>query len=148
MTNEQLKSQIIRDAWVAEIGEEKYNERKHLIDVFGWMQQSDAHWDTWCGDFELHLSKHRPSILSGIEDFVKWNNGWVKIEQDGSNLPTENDTHEYYLFDLFFKENLGQENYTIPYGKKIFTAKGVNEFFRQKMITHYRPIEKHNPPKI
>ena len=75
----------------------------------------------------------RPIILRGLGS----NNGWIRIEEDGSNLPTDEGCYfvhskvrwkPFYRIDIF----TGRLTNSIENGKSIFT--------------HYQPIVKPKPP--
>jgi len=120
MTNEQAKQEAIKKAY----GEE-FNSLKPdclgRIDFFKFREiknyklinpiQLDAEGKYWC-----------PFILKGIKN----NNGWIRIEPDGSNLPKQE--CEYMVV-------LKSGNRTNLY----FDPKEDLSF--NPIATHYRPIE-------
>lgn len=92
------KEKVIKNAWIAEIGEEKYNEVKDLICKEGYLNNNGIDADLKEHDFVQKFSIEyydnawiRPKSLQGIET----NNGWTCIS-DG--LPEE--TGYYVVIDL------------------------------------------------
>lgn len=136
MKNLDYKSKAIEKAWVDavqqlvnhdESGWAKCNhlQKEHII-----AYRNVLDFDKVLGaNGELSEMICRPKSLSGIES----NNGWVRIEADGSNLPND-ETAEYHAC---FQSK--------PFGKDM-TADEIKEGFNCGVVTHYRPIEKHQPP--
>jgi len=82
-----------------------------------------------------------PSSLKGLYN----NNGWTRIEADGSNLPEVND-EDYILGTRFDDGSFEQFRY---YGNQnTFKHYEVESRFHEKEITHYKPIEKSLPPLV
>lgn len=133
MKNEELKLKAIQDAYGEywEIcnpdknGWTKYSEVKNE-EVN--MHDSFVEFTDTCLDIELE--SWRPKSLSGIEN----NLGWIRIEEDGSNLPNGNDADDFWicnengLFDFFsYHEQIARK-------------------FRNGTVTHYQPVIKPKPP--
>ena len=86
MTNEELKLEAIKKAYG-----EYWDLVGDYVDVNGYLQSNDIAHHNWKCLFSLPLGFYvfhegslvRPKSLSGIEN----NNSWIKIEEDGSNLP-------------------------------------------------------------
>ena len=90
MTNEQLKQEAIKNAY-GEYWEILPNKDKVLI-------RGCIEINTYL-NLELKFDKVfltenlvRPKSLSGIET----NNGWIRIKEDGSNLPKESGDYWFY----------------------------------------------------
>lgn len=92
-------------------------------------------------DHEKYNSHFRPKELSKIIANVETNNGWIRIEPDGSNLPKKDiDCH------IIIKSS-GNVRVTRFYLKNF---KGWNNVFTSdhvigvgwENVTHYKPIEK------
>ena len=85
MTNEKLKQESIKNAYG-----EYWEQCK--IDENGWCDYDD--WLNFIGQsiyYDLFDWKMRPKSLFGIDN----NNGWIRIEEDGSNLPKQ--SGEYWF---------------------------------------------------
>lgn len=80
-------------------------------------------------DHEKYNSHFRPKELSKIIANVETNNGWIRIEPDGSNLPERCFSTMWLTFD--------KNNYVDK-----FNSNGVIRMFKKGDITHYKPIEK------
>jgi len=77
----------------------------------------------------------RPILLEGIES----NNGWERILEDGSNLPTEEG--QYFVYS--------KVSWHPFYRMDIFTGRLSNSFnplTGNCVFTHYQPIVKPKPP--
>lgn len=79
---------------------------------------------------DMDIGSWRPKSLIGIED----NNGWTRIEPDGSNLPTD----DLVKYKCYHKTN-GIINYTD------FMCENVRVNFFKKVITHYKVKEELKP---
>lgn len=148
-TSEQLKNEAIRKAWIAEIGEEKLSRLTGKIDKNGYYWQyfydfvDTSHMDYLQQHFDgvngrIEASTYRPKSLSGIET----NNGWIRIEPDGSNLPIESQENFdvcYLKSDGSFAEIKNQMCYQV-----VSRFKNPHKFHVK--ITHYKQIEKSKPP--
>lgn len=124
MKNEELKLKAIQEA---------YGEYYIHSDINGWIRFG-MYCPTDLGVEEYEeieeLGVWRPKSLSGIEN----NLGWIRIEEDGSNLPNGNDADDFWicnengLFDFF------------SYPEQIVRK------FKNGTVTHYQPVIKPKPP--
>jgi len=150
MTNEQAKQEAIKKGY----GElYKKISRQYYIDSNGYLEFTDRNIHDTYNTHPAHLgldpnidvdwngTKWRPVTLRGFSD----NNGWTRIEPDGSNLPTEDiDCHIIVKssgnmrFTKFYLENFKG-------WKKVFTSDHVIGIGWQN-VTHYKPIVKDLPP--
>lgn len=137
MTNEQAKQEAIKKAY-ERIG---YIELFELANNVGWVTVKSGQYDIPIFE-RLNVNNEkvfiRPKSLTGFSD----NNGWIRIEPDGSNLPTDdgNLNHSYSVFDI---KNSDEEDMT--YLMKTH-ANGVIQLFKQDRITHYKPIKEEPKP--
>lgn len=131
MTTEELKQEAIKKAY----GE--YSDTfKENIDNEGWIDAA------WIENIEINIDIKagfdrygtestfiRPKSLAGIET----NNGWIRIEEDGSNLPDFDSKDEFWICNKngFFD--------WISNAKQIYTK------FNNGTLTHCQPILK---PKL
>jgi len=138
MTNEQLKQQAIQEAYG-----EYYEALKEFINCEGVFVGdtdliSDELFDAW--QFigvtpriksERKTSGSRPKSLAGIDD----NNGWMRIEQDGSNLPVEG----VYVVGKMTKSGIFFEvNSKVDFQSV--------EYYFDTGCTHYRPVVEYPKP--
>lgn len=132
-TSEQLKEQAIVNAYGDNYGE--------MVDENGWATYYSKFKERGgiepFGEYDvipldLYTKKWRPLSLRGIEN----NNGWIRIEPDGSNLPTEHD--EYNVFDA---GHITRASYFVL--DKLFVSK---DYETLKSATHYKPIEELKKP--
>src|SRR5215217_5695698 len=74
----------------------------------------------------------RPKSLKGIET----NNGWIRIQHDGSNLPDDDRIlkSSFIVFDI---TDVEEEDMSCMMRA---SANGVIQLFKQRRITHYKPI--------
>lgn len=136
MKNEEAKREAIKKAW----GETIYPIMEAIMKREG---------DNWYGGFKRHgevygnfvpelLKQHinsdridnlngwyKPKELKGIED----NNGWTRIEPDGSNLPKTNSEVWY-------------ETYPNHY---LYTSEGLEQQFEGGEISHFKPRKPTRP---
>jgi len=141
MTNQQLKQKAIQEAYGVE-----YDRLKEFINCEGVFvgdtyMISDELFDKWAFipvtppiKIGKKISGSRPKSLAGIDT----NNGWKRIENDGSNLPNKQGAYLWYRFDgteqrlyYFTKEDYPDTKMWEQH-KLVFTS---GEF------THYRPIK-------
>ena len=94
------------------------------------------------------ISMYRPKSLQGIEN----NNGWIKIESE-ADLPKENIDCHYRLFVSEIYSNAGEYILSGRFRTKSSLSNSTNFFTCDDMIrsyfprvTHYKPIEKPQPP--
>lgn len=119
MTNQQAKQEAIKKSW-AEIGQEA---NENIISDNGWRKIKPSQYSSLYDDVDLlkltsHVHSIRPTALNGIED----NNGWIRIEPDGSNLPKSGEYR--WLF-----ESGSMSNFYYEPGDILSTK-----------LTHYKPI--------
>jgi len=133
MTNEQLKQQAIQEAygeyykhWKSDINDN--GELLTDLPIPNQMRQ-----DLKLRSFSTVL--HIPSLLIGIKD----NNGWIRISEDGSNLPADEgkyfvystvDWHPFYRMDVFCGR----------------LSNAVHHVTGKPIFTHYRPVVEHPKP--
>lgn len=135
------KEEIIGEAWVSEIGEEKYNEVKHLIDEEGYLDNSGDPY-LKMGDFKEQNTVDyydneilRPKSLNNVST----NNGWIII--DNTSAPKETDKYWVVrngVIDVGVY-NKGVDKWLCT-GQYYFATQG------DLKITHYQPIIKPQPP--
>ncbi|GGG97489.1 hypothetical protein [Pedobacter zeae] len=121
MTNEQAKQEAIKKAYGDHYGIFKPNENG-IGSAIGGIDENK--YETISSGF---VNTYRPKVLRGIET----NNGWIRIEPDGSNLPGNMSTSRFKIYyDLI--DNQYHES---------FDALGVRNMFRQHCCTHYKPFQ-------
>lgn len=128
MTNAQLKQKAIQEAYG-----EHWEKVKCHVDEDGYLHHpngGEVTFDPFIGFMEEHPTKDvfRPKSLTGIDT----NNGWTRIENDGSNLP-EGDIQTYNVGRM---EN---EGFKIFYGIEV-RANYIRQGHELNDITHYRPV--------
>lgn len=120
-----------------------WNKYKEKIIYGSWLdgddiEPSDMNWiKENCERSHVPDALWRPKVLSGLES----NNGWTRINDDGSNLPsdrTEQFQNEYILGFMDDQGNFQQGNKTV-------LSYRIEELFRKKKITHYRVVDYHSP---
>ncbi len=114
---ETIKNNLNLDAWL--LSENCYSVEE--IRVYNFFH------DSYIG--EIGHNKVRPKSLKGIEN----NKGWIKIESE-NDLPKEEGN---YL--PFHKMEYPQSTET--YSKNV-----IHKLFEMKVISHYQPIQKPEPP--
>lgn len=141
MTNEDLKLEAIKKAYGG-----YWEEMSPFVDENGWFDKNSFYKNIF--SFEVYQSQdliftHKddnmiPTSIAGIEN----NNGWIRIEEDGSNLPKE----PYGLYTVLSKDPIFVEE---PKNQ------GIEEFWvndENKVkdwisnYSHYQPIIKPEPP--
>lgn len=147
-TSEQLKNEAIRKAWIAEIGEEAFellhSQIRHedgglsVIGEFDLIKQTREILGEKLQETDKFKFDGRNLYLvalSGIEN----NNGWTRIEPDGSNLPIEYGEYECVL------KWINQ-----PMRRLFFRCGGSDDAENTKYwletVSHYRPIEVFKKP--
>lgn len=124
MKNEELKLKAIQEA---------YGEYYIHSDINGWIRFG-MYCPTDLGVEEYEeieeLGVWRPKSLSGIEN----NLGWIRIEEDGSNLPNGNDADDFWICN----ENGLFDFFSYP--------EQIERKFRNGTVTHYQPVIKPKPP--
>lgn len=144
MKNEEAKQEAIKNAWKDLYIE--FNNRE-CIDSNGYVNwgnyfiqdveehPSDFGFDP-DKDIEWNGTKWRPVTLSGLHD----NNGWTRIEPDGSNLPNESLDCKMIVSGIkdiktgWFDTFLSKE-------KPAFLYKEDGQIWEYKYVTHYKAIE-------
>lgn len=131
MTNEELKLEAIKKAYGV-------HYKANKITGNGWYLANDPN---TCkpeqNGFELSnvdiLSSltWRPKSLAGIEN----SRGWIRIEEDGSNLPKEDGDYWFYTIHAKITKNQYNPCWDITHRKRYIDA-----------YTHYQPIIKPEPP--
>lgn len=100
MTNEQAKQEAIKKAYVELMDYSDYELLESKIDEYGRVKYSDINsiiilsHISWDKTYSKNLTWFRPKSLSSIEN----NNGWIRIEPDGSNLPTSEEVVKWINF--------------------------------------------------
>lgn len=125
MTNEQAKQEAIKKAYGNHYNIFKPNENG-IGSAIGGIDENK--YETISNGY---VNTYRPKVLRGIEN----NNGWIRIEPDGSNLPEDDGKYK-----LCFENNIVQERtYTLAeliYRYQRF--KSQSEIYND--LTHYKPI--------
>lgn len=145
-TSEQLKNESIDRIWIAKIGEHNYlPDRKYALENDGFIllrrfQETMISEQVSSNDYEqkafaiefrkpdvMHI---RPIELSGIEN----NNGWIELN------PNDNIKQGSY-------ELINIDNPSV-YSVRTFNviANDIRHLELFQHYTHYKPIEKSNPP--
>lgn len=125
MTNQEAKQEAIKKAW-----DKNYDLVKDRL-YGGWYDAEINEKPLLFGykmeDVEHSTSSYmfRPISLNGIHD----NNGWIRIEPDGSNLPIKSNG----LYHTGFFEVNGK----FKIFDNVVSHDTVIEYFRSGVITHY-----------
>lgn len=133
LTNEQAKQEAIKKAYPKVFG--KYIDQNGWVDYFFmpyWSYGFKVEDLDLVKFSDFSIDKYRLKILYGIED----NNGWIRIEQDGSNLPP--DTHEI-RYKSFWQSGDHSKIDEMSANRLIRT-------FRNGVVTHYKPIKEEPKP--
>ncbi|SMC45958.1 hypothetical protein [Pedobacter africanus] len=137
-TNDQAKQEAIKAAYG-----KYYDELKPYIGPDGWINGGDKLYSDYCRKFEdidfsnpFGNQSWRPIELTNLES----NNGWTRIEPDGSNLPA---CGRFKVCNID-KLDLSEESKLIL--AQTFSADAVCEYFKYKVITHYKPIVEEPKP--
>lgn len=135
MTNQEAKQEAIKLAY----GKYEFSKRAiYLMDGSGRIeyQYSDNNLNLYSELFESDgCGRYRLKELSDIED----NNGWIRIEPDGSNLPDVKDYSIVYKLGRFKEDgSFYSEGRFHPYDFKDAHLHGK--------WTHYKPITPDKPP--
>jgi len=132
MTNQQLKQKAIQEAWRKAIGEQKYKYIEKHIDSGGFANNVNlqlSNESIEASKFQRHANKRgfiRLESLTGIDN----NNGWTRIEPDGSNLPVEGRLKSGRLYEDGKFEEIDA----------VYNHIEVLNAFHLALITHYRPV--------
>lgn len=136
MTNEEAKQQFIREAYG-----DKYDHVCKFMEGNGWVQRKvTGHGITNGMEPEKFRFKRedvdilvfsadgryswRAKLLNGIEN----NNGWTRIEPDGSNLPERS---AIIMWTIWLINELTTLN---------VNSNGVRSYFKSGRTKHYKPI--------
>lgn len=132
------KEAAIRKAWIAEIGEEKYNKVKRKINVNGYLDENtldaiskslkyrmDIEESEWYEFFYRPDSFYRPYAIEGVED----NNGWHRVDEVG--FPSEEGDYVFVIWGA-------QTDWRWRYEHQHFVS--------QIGITHWRKKETYPDP--
>lgn len=124
MNNEQAKQEAIKAAYVPKHAtEDEFKEMLPFIDTeTGWF--NCINYSKATGKSSKWYKEFLPYELSRLRD----NNGWIRIEPDGSNLPPYNGGGKYKVWT-----NKGNE--VILNG-----ANAVRNHFHTSDVTHYKLI--------
>lgn len=126
MKTEELKLKAIQDAYGEYFEKCKPNKDgwslRHYEEIGMNIYGSEAEFN----DFMVW----RPISLKGIEN----NRGWIRIEEDGSNLPNGNDADDFWICN----ENGLFDFFSYP--------EQIERKFRNGTVTHYQPVIKPKPP--
>lgn len=129
---------ISKEEIIAKAYGEHWETVKDYVDENGWCRNRKI-----AGFYNKLIGKEnhpkinywfRPLSLHGIEN----NNGWIKIVENGSNLP--NDENFNYKACKLFDDGIWELM------KGELDAKRVSEYYNHNLITHYQPIVKPKPP--
>jgi len=147
MTNKEAKEKAIREAW----GEETFLKINSFMDTVKTTEPwAYYHWKK-SGWLKKGLLPIKLRYIESMESlnwfdhclipsdilFLDTNNGWTRIEPDGSNLPEINNSDTYYK--VCFKEDDGSFKIN---DRHQYNAFQLDEMFRDgEYFTHYKPIE-------
>ena len=126
------KQKAIREAY----GEHWDTVNEH-VDEQGYLHHpkgGEVTFDPFIGFMDEHINEdaYRPKSLSGIET----NNGWITISSE-SDLPIE--------VDVFCHVANLKDNKHRVHNSPVKRAT-IKKWFKEGKVTHYKPIEKPNPP--
>jgi hypothetical protein len=131
MTNEERKQEVIKNAYgeFYEICEPDENGWSIIWESVLFYELEEAKIEIEYLEFNSS-NIWRPKTLSGIET----NNNWIRIEEDGSNLPDIDSKDEFWICieNVFFDW--------------ISNARQIHVKFDNRTITHYQQIIKPNLP--
>lgn len=144
MTNEEAKQEAIKKSWTDEVGLDEYERLSKYIMDSGFIDfdYSDEG-KILCSQYN-NLSKKGlifndqfrfiPFSLCGMHN----NNGWIRIEPDGSNLPAD--------FTKNYKTGKFNQDGKFDIDSKDYGVIFVEKRFQSKLITHYKPIKEELKP--
>jgi len=137
MNHEQLKQEAIKKAYGEYWGKVKDEITEDLFVPYRLLEDSEG----ITFDFQtMHIVYGkpgpfvRPIILRGIET----NNGWIKIEEDGSNLPKEK--------CVCFLFNKRGDTESFAFGQQAYFGSLTETEYILKYFTHYQPTIKPQYP--
>lgn len=131
MNNEEARIQAIKRAWSEiQINRIDYNEN-------GWLKIKPNQYERFYNEFDLlkrNNNTHwiRPKSISEIEN----NNGWTRIETDGSNLPNE---LAHYLMAK-------EKSVVIIELTNVSNMSTLGASLKKDGFTHYQKIDYPKPP--
>lgn len=148
MTNEEAKQEAIKKA---------YGDLWPIVEEFTYVDSARCHTSFYKPDQTIfdfrELPKEQkkgfifygqnghvlPKSIEGIEN----NNGWIRIEPDGSNLPTDGK-----FYKVFAKEySVGRIcDDPVRYDKEFGFWRFKSGFMIDATVTHYKPITPELPP--
>lgn len=138
MTNQEAKHKAIQEAYG-----EYYNKLKPYIDKYGWITQTHSSIHYGLNEKAKEVSKiidesqiefayvNGYLIPKSIMN-IGSNSGWIRIEPDGSNLPT--DEYKKYIAGKL-------ENKVFKKCTSALEAGELSEYHTSMQVTHYRPVE-------
>lgn len=134
-TPEELKSEAIKKAWIAEIGEEIYNSVKSEISAVNgklyYYVLTDNGFNPTNDRFENMQNLWWPKSIQGIEN----NNGWIQRDEDSTFEP-----NWYWV-----KKKDGDEEIAF-YAPHRDCFGGVDADIYVSEVTHFQLINKPKPP--
>jgi len=153
------KEEVIKEAYVKLIGEERFNEFKDWIDNDGWVHLEYLPKDTNLSDFKLktYTEYHndfrtticQPKLLKGIDNNFGWisiqSENWLKdhkINGSTTKFYVDNPDEDYLTIEILVSDGKNQEQLTLSdylFIKDEMLQKGIK-------ATHYAPIEKRLSP--
>jgi len=149
-TNEQAKQEAIKKAWI-DAGF-YWKQIKDIIDEDGLLKLNHPSLKTQLTGYD---KAYNNGLLKGCGFYgdslmvillpieaIRYNNGWIRIEPDGSNLPDINDYSVTYRLGKFIEDKWYSEGNFHPYDFRSIHLR-VKE---KNAFTHYKPIEKEIPP--
>lgn len=124
MTNEEAKQEAIKKAYGS-------SYEAFTPDKSGWGRAiGTIDLDRYDVEQNGYLDYYRPKELQGIDD----NNGWTRIEPDGSNMPTINGDYKVISSDQDV-DCSGS-----------YDLNGLKEYLKKHSITHYKPLKEEPKP--
>jgi len=147
MTNEEAKQEAIKKAYG-----KSYTMCKPFIDQNGWcvvFKDSDEKFKGIAGN-QTHFEENeieggicthsihgkgisfKPKSLGDLE----CNNGWIRIEPDGSNLPATSPQ----LYNVYYDGSLNSFSKKETDFKFPYSCIKIGIMHKQRLITHYKPI--------
>lgn len=125
MTNEQAKQEAIKTAY------EKCGYAEILpLNVNGWIKVKPGQYDVPIFE-RLKINSNTHSIRPKSLKYLDNNNGWIRIEPDGSNLPKKNDFVRWFNIENNLKDDL---------------VMGNSKDWFLRTFSHYKPIKEDPKP--
>lgn len=137
MTNEQAKQEAIKNSFGKSWDMLSYSMQQHILNVHHWVDRSHNRMNKSPNSLnfdeqlecEVHCEFWRPIQLKGIEN----NNGWIRIEPDGSNLPTDGNKYDVFVNDKKFRNTA-----FVDQNRWLYEADG--NIWVVENVAHYKPI--------